>query len=631
MKKIYLIAASIAVTVAATAQTQRMVLAEEFTQASCGPCASQNPAFNTLLSSNTTKVISIKYQTSWPGVDPMNAQTNGDVAPRVTYYNVSGVPYAPMDGSVSAVSSPNYAGAPANYSQSIINTRYAVPSPFSIAVSHSFSPTYDSVFVTATITASQAYTSTGALKAHIVMVEEQINFASAPGTNGETDFYGVCRKMYPSASGTTLPSTWANGASQTITIAAAVPSYIYNNSEIAFVCFVQDDGNKNVEQTAMSSAVPIPVDAAASSISGISSLSCSNTISPVVTIENTGSVTLTSCDIEYQLDANTPATYNWTGSLAAGGTTTVTLPTLTVTNGSHTLTVTTLMPNGNVDINANFDSQSTTFAALTSATGAAVPLTQNMSTAGFPYAGWSLNNPDAGITWARVTTNTGSLKYDCYNYAAGPSDEFTVEPVDLTSATAASLKFDVAYCQYTTEQDRLEVLVSTDCGATWTSVYDKAGSVLATKAAQTSVFTPTAAQWRAECVDLSAYAGQGKVFVMFRGTTAFGNNMYVDNIDLNSNACASSINELSVVSAIELFPNPANQSVNVNFALTENTDVVVNIYNTLGELVSTENKGNMSVGQQTIAISTEALANGMYTVELVAGENKSVSRLSVSH
>src|ERR1035437_9390866 len=110
-KNFYLIHAASGFAIGAFAQTQRMVLAEEFTQASCPPCAAQNPAFNTLLQANSTKVVAIKYQTNWPGVDPMNAQTQTDVGPRVTYYNCTGVPYAPMDGSVAAVSSPNYAGA----------------------------------------------------------------------------------------------------------------------------------------------------------------------------------------------------------------------------------------------------------------------------------------------------------------------------------------------------------------------------------------------------------------------------------------------------------------------------------------------------------------------------------------
>ena len=45
-------------------QSQRLVLAEEFTQASCQPCGIANPAFNALLQKNSSKIISIKYQTT---------------------------------------------------------------------------------------------------------------------------------------------------------------------------------------------------------------------------------------------------------------------------------------------------------------------------------------------------------------------------------------------------------------------------------------------------------------------------------------------------------------------------------------------------------------------------------------
>lgn len=46
---------------------QRLVLVEHFTQASCGPCASQNPALKAVLDANQGKVVALKYQTSWPG------------------------------------------------------------------------------------------------------------------------------------------------------------------------------------------------------------------------------------------------------------------------------------------------------------------------------------------------------------------------------------------------------------------------------------------------------------------------------------------------------------------------------------------------------------------------------------
>ena len=89
MKKFYVSFAAMCLSVAAFAQSQRLVVFEQFTQASCPPCATANPPLNVMLNANSTKVVSIKYQTSWPGVDPMNAQNPTEVADRVTYYGVT--------------------------------------------------------------------------------------------------------------------------------------------------------------------------------------------------------------------------------------------------------------------------------------------------------------------------------------------------------------------------------------------------------------------------------------------------------------------------------------------------------------------------------------------------------------
>lgn len=115
----------------ANAQAQRLVIVEHFTQASCGPCASQNPALKSLLDQNKTKVVPIKYQTSWPGADPMNAHNPAQVASRVSYYGVTGVPGVRLDGNVAS-------GLPSAITQTNINSRHAVPSNFELQVTKTF-------------------------------------------------------------------------------------------------------------------------------------------------------------------------------------------------------------------------------------------------------------------------------------------------------------------------------------------------------------------------------------------------------------------------------------------------------------------------------------------------------------
>jgi hypothetical protein len=360
-------------------------------------------------------------------------------------------------------------------------------------------------------------------------------------------------------------------------------------------------------------------------------MTCSTTFSPVVEITNNGQSTMTSVDITYSYDAGSPATYNWTGSLAAGASTNVTLPSNTFTGGAHVAHIATSNPNGGTDNNNINNSQDFNFTVMTAA-GTPAPYTNNCSVAGFPYANWNLNNPDNSTTWARVSTNGGSLKLDCYNYGSvGEVDEFTVEPIDLSSASAASVSFNVAHARYSASYtDALEVLVSSDCGATWTSVWAKSGTTLATAANTTAAFTPTANQWRAECIDLTTFSGNNKVFVMFRSTNGYGNNIYVDDINVTTSACPTGIADVTNDNNLSIYPNPANSSVNMNFNLVDRSEVTVNVYNTLGEVVYTEYKGSM-VGQNIVTINTENFSNGMYMVELVAGDTKTVTRMNVSH
>lgn len=621
MKKSTLLISMLAMGTVAFGQSQRLVLAEEFTQASCGPCASQNPAFNTLLSANTSKVVSLKYQTSWPGVDPMNAQNASEVSSRVTYYSVSGVPDVRLDGTTIG------SGAPSAITQTIINNEYAVTSPFTINLSHNFSSDYDSVFITCVITASTNFTPVGVLKAHVAMVEETITFATAPGTNGETEFYNVMRKMYPNAAGTTLPTSWTTGQTQTITFARPVPSYIYSKAQIGIVAFVQDDGNKSVKQAAYSIPQSIPVDIGTTAVSGVPLYQCATTFTPTVTIKNFGTTTLTSCDINFKIDAGTITTIPWTGSLATGATAVVTLPTQTVAVGSHTFTSYTSSPNGGADFDAANNQTVKSFSII--GTGSAAPMVEGFQLTTFPPANWFLNNADGGPTWTRRSgTNAGGFaassacaKMDFYNSPSGQVDELYAKNVDLTSAAGVNLTFSVAHAQYNTSySDILEVKVSSDCGATWASVYNKAGSVLSTTTATTSAFTPnSAAQWRAESVSLASYIGQSNVMIKFVATSDYGNNAYID--DINITNTATGIKEKLELIGVDVYPNPTIDNAVVKFNLIESDNVGVILVNSLGQTVINQNLGNMSAGEQSYLLNTESLSDGLYFLNLTVGEN----------
>ncbi len=87
---------------------------------------------------------------------------------------------------------------------------------------------------------------------------------------------------------------------------------------------------------------------------------CASTISPQIELKNMGSETLTSATITY--DWGAPSyTYNWTGSLSTGQSTTITLPNQTLSDGSYTFSATVSSPNGNPDENNANDNATSSF------------------------------------------------------------------------------------------------------------------------------------------------------------------------------------------------------------------------------------------------------------------------------
>lgn len=626
MKKLVTICAALALASAANAQSQRLVLLEGFTQASCGPCAAQNPALHTVIVANTApvrKVTSIKYQTSWPGVDPMNAHNPTDVATRVTYYGVQGVPDAFNDGNVQA------GVAPSAITQATIDAEYAVASPFDIALSHVVSSDGDSIYVTMAITCTQA--TNGNFVAQIGVVEEEVHFTSAPGTNGEKDFYGVMKKMLPNAGGNTLPATWTVGQTQTITQSWALAN-IYNLNEVAVTAWIQNNTNKNVAQAAYSEPIlnPNAVDAALA-IPATASYFCTTSYTPSFTMTNEGGAALTSCDIQYRYDGGAVQTYNWTGNLATGASATISLPAATLTAGSHTLQLTATNTNA-LDVSSVNNQKTLSFFVSTGNTPA--PVAEAFATTTFPAATWYNNDADGdGAKWVRSTTGhngAGSAKLTYYSIAAGSTDDLYLPVTNMVGTTNPQLTFDVAHKIYGAGyDDELQVNVSTDCGATWTTIYQKAGLDLAiSSTAQTTAYTPAAADWRLETVDLANYANETNLLVRFRGISAYGNNIYIDNVNLREPVGFVTPTELA--SNLTLAPNPANETVRVDFSLNNSSNVAIQVVNTLGQVVFTQSQ-DLAAGAQTLNINTASLANGTYTISLISDNKVSAKRFVVAH
>jgi hypothetical protein len=296
---------------------------------------------------------------------------------------------------------------------------------------------------------------------------------------------------------------------------------------------------------------------------------CANTFTPKVTIRNLGSQTLTSLSIKIALDNGTPINYNWTGSLASLAYASVNLNALTVAEGLHSLKIFTTSPNGGIDGDYTNDTLTSNIQYFNSVQ----TIAEGFEGAAFPPQGWDILNIDKSITWEKVTgiakTGNSSLLLNNFNYSnTDQQDYLRLPPLTLPNLDSAFLSFQVAASTTTPTNtagnnwDTLEVLVSKDCGVTYTCLYKKWGAKLVTTIYETTEnFVPSSNEWRKDSIDLSAYINQGGILVAFRNTTGFENNIYLDDINLRT----ISINPYLRAAGYLVTPNPATDNILVQF------------------------------------------------------------------
>lgn len=226
----------------------RKILLEEFTQASCPPCGTLNPGFDSIVQPNITgnKVTSVKYHCIWPGVDPMNSFNMGDVEQRVQYYGIDGIPiglsdghFLPSNGNCDLFNGPNGCG------QMMIDSARLIPSIFDIQLSET--KVGNTMNISVTIIAKSDIPLTS-FKLMTMVVEDTIIYNVAPGTNGEVEFPQVLRKILPDSLGQSL-GAMTNNQSLTFNYSYPVNTSSCMLSEMRTIAFIQDDLSRHVYQS----------------------------------------------------------------------------------------------------------------------------------------------------------------------------------------------------------------------------------------------------------------------------------------------------------------------------------------------------------------------------------------------
>lgn len=146
-----------------------------------------------------------------------------------------------------------------------------------------------------------------------------------------------------------------------------------------------------------------PNDAAAFGISEVDEVMCNaSTITPVFTLRNAGTETLTSAVLDLELNLVNVGTINWSGSLESGETEAIELPEMTLINGENMLVVTVSEPNGQEDTNPANNSSTKVFTAFADSESFEVVIV--------------MDNYGSETSWD-ITNEFGSVLFSGNNYA----------------------------------------------------------------------------------------------------------------------------------------------------------------------------------------------------------------------
>lgn len=273
---------------------------------------------------------------------------------------------------------------------------------------------------------------------------------------------------------------------------------------------------------------------------------CDDYVETVVfKIENAGITTLSDFEMSYQLNDEPVVTELYSGNLGSSFIFSYIFNTpLTISlSGNYTLK---MWVNDFTDPAKYNDSLSVDFEVIISSP-TALDVLEDFESIVFPPTNWGINNLDNGITWSEkeVIGSNGNMTtaawLDNFSYNEnGAEDELITMTLDLSDIPIPGLSFDLAYVPYSQfNLDSMRVDVYIDCGNEYVeTIYGASGLELASlPMMSTSNWQPTdATDWKNEIISLANFSDQ-VVTLKFVNVNGFGNNLYLDNINVfNSTA-----------------------------------------------------------------------------------------------
>ena len=257
---------------------------------------------------------------------------------------------------------------------------------------------------------------------------------------------------------------------------------------------------------------------------------------------------------------------------------------------------------------------------------------------------WSVYNASNNNTFTLLNnsnaaaTGQNCVKLGNFGQTSTNVDELYGIPVDLSglaSSDAVTLTFKYAYRKVaTTNTEYLKIYGTNDCGNVWNIRKTVGGNTLSALTS-TSAWTPSSpSDWTTVHVtNITSTYFVSNFRYKFRFEGNGGNNLYLDDINMyqgnpSSTNVLNGISENSLNAVYSIYPNPADDEVNIEFNVEGDQEVIFNIVDITGK-VAQSNLIKAKSGSNLVLLNTEKLTSGMYLLNIVTGNSTQTSQFVI--
>ncbi|NNL15606.1 MAG: T9SS type A sorting domain-containing protein, partial [Flavobacteriaceae bacterium] len=363
------------------------------------------------------------------------------------------------------------------------------------------------------------------------------------------------------------------------------------------------------------------------SIKGLSTtIACGDLSSVQGEVKNLGTNTITSIQVDYELDG-VPDTVNWSGNLLSGETTLIDIPTLILTTGYHSLRVISSFNNDSYESN---NSSIAKFYANELGTYNSVNNFESAEDELIVFdEGLCGNYWTRGVATGTVLNSSGNNVYGTElggNHADNVKSYLHTECYNLSNVTSPTLKFDMAfdlefnwdivYVEYSTDGGENWNVLGTSSDPNWYNSNTLPGSnCLNCPGAQ---WTGTESTLQEYSYDLSAFEGQSSFtirFVFHADQSVNQEGVILDNLSVDGTLDAKDFE----LSGFKIYPNPSNNIFNIE--MKNNNEFEFEICDITGKVII----DNTKISGNSYRLDMSGFSSGMYFINLEA-ESQSATR-----